>query len=259
MSDDHTARLALPYLAGGQLQKHVTLNDALSRLDALLHLGVVSRSETTEPVDPEEGQAWLLPAGAVGAAWSALTEGRLAAWRDGGWLALDPPLGTLAFVEDEDQFVVRDASGWRPLGEVLSRIDQVDLLGIATSPDAANPLSARLNGVLFAALAAGEGGTDDLRLALSKTAAADVASLLFQTDFQGRAEIGLIGSDAFGLKVSPDGTSWTESFQVEPATGRATFARGVQRRESTVFNASGTYAPPAWARSVEATVLAAGA
>ena len=36
MSDDFSARLALPYLAAGQMQKHVTLNTALTRLDALL-------------------------------------------------------------------------------------------------------------------------------------------------------------------------------------------------------------------------------
>ena len=36
MSDDHSARLGLPYLAAGQMQKHVTLNEALTRLDIAL-------------------------------------------------------------------------------------------------------------------------------------------------------------------------------------------------------------------------------
>ncbi|RZJ39922.1 MAG: DUF2793 domain-containing protein, partial [Brevundimonas sp.] len=36
MSDDHSARLCLPYLAAAQMQKHVTLNEALTRLDALV-------------------------------------------------------------------------------------------------------------------------------------------------------------------------------------------------------------------------------
>lgn len=44
MSDDFSARLALPYLAAGQMQKHVTLNTALTRLDALLQAAVVSRT-----------------------------------------------------------------------------------------------------------------------------------------------------------------------------------------------------------------------
>ena len=44
MSDDASARLGLPYLAAGQMQKHVTLNEALTRLDSLVQLAVVSRS-----------------------------------------------------------------------------------------------------------------------------------------------------------------------------------------------------------------------
>ena len=35
MPSNQSARLGLPYLAAGQLQKHVTLNEALTRLDAL--------------------------------------------------------------------------------------------------------------------------------------------------------------------------------------------------------------------------------
>jgi protein-L-isoaspartate(D-aspartate) O-methyltransferase len=40
----HTsARLNLPCLAAGQLQKHVTLNEALTRLDSLIQTAVLSR------------------------------------------------------------------------------------------------------------------------------------------------------------------------------------------------------------------------
>ena len=49
MNDDVSARLGLPYLAAGQLQKHVTLNEALTRLDALIQTAVVSRATRTSP------------------------------------------------------------------------------------------------------------------------------------------------------------------------------------------------------------------
>ena len=55
MSDDASARLGLPYLAAGQLQKHVTLNEALTRLDALTQTAVVSRTTTTQPAAPPDG------------------------------------------------------------------------------------------------------------------------------------------------------------------------------------------------------------
>ena len=64
MSDDHSARLALPYLAAGQMQKHVTLNEALTRLDALVQTAVVSRTTLTQPATPDDGALWILPAGA---------------------------------------------------------------------------------------------------------------------------------------------------------------------------------------------------
>ena len=40
---------------------------------------------------------------------------------------------------------------------------------------------------------------------MNKETAADVLSLLLQTGFSGRAEIGLIGDDDLLFKVSPDG------------------------------------------------------
>jgi hypothetical protein len=55
MSDDFSARLALPYLAAGQMQKHVTLNTTLTRLDALLQTAVVSRATAVQPSAPTDG------------------------------------------------------------------------------------------------------------------------------------------------------------------------------------------------------------
>ena len=45
MNDDVSARLGLPYLAAGQLRN---LNEALTRLDALIQTAVVSRTTRGE-------------------------------------------------------------------------------------------------------------------------------------------------------------------------------------------------------------------
>ena len=63
---DTTARLSLPWLMPAQAQKHVTVNEALRRLDGLVQAAVQSRSETSEPPSPDEGQGWILPEGATG-------------------------------------------------------------------------------------------------------------------------------------------------------------------------------------------------
>ena len=67
MSDDHSARLGLPYLAAGQMQKHVTLNEALTRLDTLTQTAVISRGQAAQPGDPDDGDLYILPVGATGA------------------------------------------------------------------------------------------------------------------------------------------------------------------------------------------------
>lgn len=258
MSEDASARLGLPYLAGGQLQKHVTLNAALSRLDALTHLGVLSRAVPHQPEDPEDGAAWILPVDVDGADWALMAPGAVAAFQDGGWLEIDPPVGALAFVADEDRVVVRTEDGWAELGARLGRIDFVERLGVGASADDANPLTARLNGALLSALPTDQGGTGDIRLALSKQSTGGVASLLLQTDYAGRAELGLVADDGLTLKVSADGTAWHEGLKIDPADGRVTFPQGSLRRETAVFTASDSYMPPSWARRVEALVVGAG-
>jgi hypothetical protein len=50
----------------------------------------------------------------------------------------------------------------------------------------------------------------------------DTGSLLFQTGWSGRAEMGLAGTDNFSVKVSPGGASWLTALEVDKATGTVT-------------------------------------
>ena len=258
MSDDHSARLALPYLAAGQMQKHVTLNEALTRLDALVQTAVVSRTTTAQPAAPEDGGLWILPSGATGADWSTRPEGALMRAEGGGWTVVETGDGLIALVRDVDEVVVRHGGDWVALGARLGVAQALTRLGIGTTADGANPFAARLNAALWTALEAWAGGTGDLRLTLNKEASGDVLSLLFQSGWGGRAELGLVGDDDLRLKVSADGSSWHDAFAVDRATGRMTFARGAGRRAVTVFTADGSYAVPTWARSVEAVMVGGG-
>ena len=91
---------------------------------------------------------------------------------------------------------------------------------MGTAADAANPFAAKLNKALWTARETSEGGDGDLRMTLNKAAPADVLSLLFQSGYGGRAELGLIGDDDLTLKVSPDGAAWRVALSVDRATGR---------------------------------------
>lgn len=255
---DTSARLGLPYLAAGQMQKHVTLNEALTRLDGLVQCCVTSRSLVTQPTEPADGALYILPDGAEGAAWSLHPAGSLMRREGGGWIRVTAPAGLIAVIVDTGEIVVRHAADWTPLAAFLDELQNLERLGIGATADAANPFLAKLNSALWTARETGDGGTGDLRLVLNKAGPAEVLSLILQSGWSGRAELGLIGEDAFGLKVSADGSAWTEAMKVDPGTGRVSFPRGATRREATVVTEDASWSPPEWARWIEATVVAAG-
>ncbi len=108
-----TANLSLPLLAAGQAQKHVTLNEALFRLDHLLMLSVASRALAVPPSSAQEGIRYAVPTGSTGA-WSGRT-GQLAIWTNGGWDFIFPRIGWRAYVEDEALEVVFKGGIWTEL------------------------------------------------------------------------------------------------------------------------------------------------
>lgn len=255
---DTSARIGLPYLAAGQMQKHVTLNEALTRLDGLVQSCIESTTRTDQPDEPVDGALYVLPGGATGAVWSLYPAGSLMRAEGGGWARVAVPEGMLAFVRDVAEVVVFHGGAPVPLNLLIRTLQDVERLGIGAMADATNPFLARLNSALWTARSPDDGGTGDLRLVLNKTAPSGVLSLILQSGWSGRAELGLIGEDAFGLKVSADGASWTEAIRIDPTTGRVRFPQGATRREATVITADAGWSPPEWARWVEATVVGAG-
>ena len=256
MPTHHSARLDLPYLAAGQLQKHVTVNEALTRLDALAQTAVVSRSLAIQPTDPGDGDLYILPAGATGSAWSAWTAGDLVRAETGGWTRVPVPIGSLALVLDTQALVARLSSGWTEV--TPAALQNLQRLGLNTTADATNPFAARINKALWTAVPVGEGGDGDLRFTFNKDTAADVLSLLFQSGYGGRAELGLIGDDDLSLKVSDDGTAWHEALRIDGDVGRVWFPHGASRAETVQVTAGGGYAPPDWARVVTVVALGGG-
>lgn len=218
-----SARLDLPYLQAGQMQKHVTLNEALTRLDAMVQCAVVSRSVSNQPETPDDGALYILPADATGDVWTDMAAGALIRFEAGVWSAMQPPAGLRAFVLDEERLVVLASEGWREVSGSPARLDDLEGLGVGTASDETNAFAAKLNSALWTARTEGEGGTGDLRYVLNKADGANVLSLLFQSGWSGRAEFGLVGDDDLVLKVSPDGDGWREAVRVDRHTGRLGF------------------------------------
>ena len=216
MSDDATPRLGLPYLAAAQAQKHVTVNEGLAALDALVACTIESRTATSQPAAPADGQVWLLPAGATGAEWALHPAGTLIRFEAGAWTVLAAASGQVAYVRDEDAVVVRTASAWRRFADLVTALQNASALGVGGTADTDNPLLVKGPGALFTADMGG------FQVKVNKAAAGQTASLLFQDGYGGRAEVGLCGDDLLHVKVSPDGSSWTEAMLVD-GSGRVGF------------------------------------
>ncbi|MFZ1469981.1 MAG: DUF2793 domain-containing protein [Paracoccaceae bacterium] len=219
---DVTANLAMPYILPAQAQKHVTHNEALQILDVLVQSGVQDRTRTSPPPAPTEGQCHLVATGATGA-WAG-QDGRLAAYVNGGWLFLDPRPGWQLWVLDEGQDLVFTTTGWLASAD---RVLQTAGLGVNAASDPVNRLTVASEATLLNNVGAGH------QLKINKATATDTASLLFQTAFSGRAEMGLAGNDDFSLKVSPDGSTFAEALRINRTTGQITGAAVTQTPTDT--------------------------
>ena len=205
---DNSAILALPYIQPGQAQKHVTHNEALRQLDIIVQLSVAGFDATTPPAAPATGEVHALGTSPSGA-WAGHGD-RLAAWIDGGWLFLTPQAGWRAWGGATGELRIWDGGAW-----VLPLADHDNLagLGIGTTSDAINRLAVQADATLLSHDGAGH------QLKLNKATGTDTASLLFQSGWNGHAEMGLAGDTDFTIKVSDDGASWTGAMVFDATTG----------------------------------------
>ena len=131
MSDTST-HLSLPYILAAQAQKHVTHNEALRLLDAMVQLSVLDRTRTTPPATPTDGDRHLVASGATGiwAGWDL----NVAFWIDGVWLRLVPRPGWLIWIAAEQMFLVWNGSAWDPVGVPQDVSDAIFSLVNDTDP-----------------------------------------------------------------------------------------------------------------------------
>ncbi len=220
-----TPNLALPFIEGSQAQKHVTHNEALRILDAAIQVAVLDLTRTVPPSSPAEGERHVVATGATGA-WAGHGNA-IATWQDGAWAFLVPRTGWCTWSVADNVVFVFDGTNWRDLRDLPVTLDNAVHVGINTSASSPNLLSVKSNAALLTAIAVAGGGSGDARMQISKESASKTASVFFSDAFSGRAEFGLVGSDAFKLKVSADGSTWVEAFNIDQTTGNLALPRGL--------------------------------
>ncbi len=252
MSPTDSPNLSLPYIQAAQAQKHVTHNEAVRALDAIVQLSVLDRDLAAPPSAPADGARYIVPANPTGA-WAGQA-GRVAAFQDAAWAFYQPRDGWVAWVADERLLVAYSGSSWGvaaaastttgpavglppggTAGQVLVKNSATPndagwtsnpgaaTLGINATASMTNRLAVSSPAVLFNHAGA------SVQEVLNKNVPADTASILFQTGFAGRAEIGTTGDDDLHIKVTANGTTWFEALIIDRTTGRVRFPSGGAR------------------------------
>ena len=112
MPDSTTKRHLLPNLYVGQSQKEITHNEALARIDALLH-PVVEAQMTAPPAgltDSSDGLCWLIGSSATGL-WEGRS-GQVARWSGGSWRYLEPVSGMTIWLVSGGKRLFYIAGAW---------------------------------------------------------------------------------------------------------------------------------------------------
>jgi len=217
---DRTPNLNFPYVMPGQVLKYLTQNEALRSLDIRVQTRADTRTMSVPPMAPVEGAAYIVPQPAGD--WDE-APGTVMVWQDGAYQSYAPTAGWLVYVVDEAAFVYHDGSTWLalPSGGGNGVTETVNRLGVNATADDTNRLTVSAPSSLF-----NHAGSDH-RISVNKASETDTSAVIFQTGFSGRAEFGLNGSDDFSLKVSADGQTFEEAFQISAGSATTEFKQDV--------------------------------
>lgn len=151
-----TYNLQLPLIQPGQAQKHVTVNEALARLDATAQLRLVALGVLAPPAAPVDGAAWAIGAAPTGDWYGH--GGEVAIFANGGWVFVAPKVGWRCWVEALGNEAVFDGQSWVSNAAVvmetgasslgrIAQLDHVITAGTTTTTVNAIPQNAVVLGV----------------------------------------------------------------------------------------------------------------
>ena len=104
-----TTHLGISLVQQAQAQKEITINTALTRIDALLNTGAIDKDLATPPGSPASGDVYIVAASATGD-WAG-KDGQIA-YFDQIWRFIPPNEGVSLWVNDENLIYSYDGSAW---------------------------------------------------------------------------------------------------------------------------------------------------
>ncbi|OUS06138.1 hypothetical protein A9Q96_10270 [Rhodobacterales bacterium 52_120_T64] len=114
----NTYQFGLPLLQAAQAQKHVTVNEALARLDAVVQMRVKADDWEIPSANSVEGEAHVV--GPIASNEWAGQSGKVAIVSNGGWVFLTPKIGWRAWNEVLGAEIVYDGVNWVRFAGVIA-------------------------------------------------------------------------------------------------------------------------------------------
>lgn len=197
-----TNRLSLPLIAPSQAQKHVTVNEALARLDALTQITLTSVGDAVPPTAPEEGDVHAVGLGAEGV-WAG-QDGALAVFLNNGWAFVAPRPGWRGWSAGAGTSVTFDGADWVAGAGALT----ANGAGfVHRSVELEHALSAGATSVVSGALPA-----DAIVYGVTGRVLSDIGGV-------GTIALGVSGSaDRYGSGFGPAAGSWLRGLTGSPLT-----------------------------------------
>ena len=208
----NTPNLNITPVSQAQSQKEVTINTAFQLLDMLQNNTLKNQTLTAPPGSPSEGDLYLVATSPTGA-WSGQA-GKLAYYINASWSFISPRVGLQLWDSNLSKIQIWTGSAFI---DPVTADNSFSTLGVNATPNSTNKLSVSSSAILFNHI----GG--DCKVFINKNASANGATVIFEDGFSERAEFGCIGDDTFQLKVSPDGSTFYQSFVIDNSTGNVDF------------------------------------
>ena len=226
---DTSSNLKLPFILPSQAQKHVTHNEALQILDALVQLTAISSSRSVPPASAQEADIYIIANSATGV-WSG-HEHDIAVYRAKSWQFYPPRVGWRAYIPAQNMQIVYTGKNW--ILDEPTKLQNLTLFGLNAKATAAVPVHVRANTAVWSAKSSGDGGTGSMVQVLERESIKDDLGFMLKTDGICTAVLGQFGSNRFRVSVSVDGKSFLEALSVNTSKGIVDF-EALPRFKSTI-------------------------
>lgn len=220
--------LSLPFIQANQAQKHVTHNESFQILDALAQISFIDTTLTTPPTSASPGDCYLV-AGSASGDWAG-QDGKIAVLGETAWAFYAPKTGWTGWDQAQDRLTTFDGANWVSTATNIGSTSAS--FGVNATADTTNRLTVASDAIL-----ATHDTTGDHQFKINKAASERTGSVLFQTGYSGRAELGTAGSDDFVIKTSSDGTTFNTALVADATTGQVSFPSGATGLTDAQFGA----------------------